>query len=220
MVVSIVHRGYKYILMGLPCYDTATQHTIVEKIIEFAKSKVKIDFVVADRFFSNSEYINIFEKLHVKYSLIAKNNDEVRYIKSLSAPRSMPSVAIDDAKTNIITICDKKENKNLAYMTNIKINPDNQNEVAMLSARLDEVYHSRGNIENAFEMIKSILAKTTSNRHFIKYYYFLFACCLYNLWIIAEHIISVVIHGFLKIKTSIRFRSFLKDVLDQVILFT
>jgi hypothetical protein len=195
----------------------------VEKALEYVKTKVRINTLVADRHFSqDSEYINLFKKLGLKFVMIAKRTAEIRQmskeIRNENLPRGRKGFAYGGSHVNIIITRGRRERR-IIFMTNIEFSANNDNQVSFLAAKLDHLYSQRWNIETTFKQIKGILARTTTNKNFsIRLFYFLLAVNLYNLWIMGESLLSLFRFGKIINKNSISLKFFIRGILSEMLI--
>jgi hypothetical protein len=224
IVVSVVDKGKKYVLLALPATKARginDEHKIVEKALEYVKTKVKINVLSADRHFSqDSEYINLFKKLGLQYVMIAKRTAEIKKmaeeIKDRNLPYARKNIPFGNSHINIIIAKGRKE-KRIVFITNMDFSADNDNQVRFLAAKLDRLYSERWNIETTFKQIKEILARTTTNKNYsIRLFYFLLAVNLYNLWIMGESLLSLFKYGKIIKKNSISLKVFIRGLLSEM----
>lgn len=78
------------------------------------------------------------------------------------------------------------EEKQTYFVTNIPV-------TAATAVGLAESYRRRWGVETSYRMIGDFLAKTTSKSFSVRLFYFLFAVMLYNLWVLTNVLLSVVI---------------------------
>jgi len=215
ITISIVNKGRKYILLTLPIGGLFNEYKIVRKLIEFAKEKVNINVLLTDRYFSQRvEFIRLFEKLKVKYVMIAKRTPTIKEVlKILPPPFSIKGYDYQGVKTNLIIIKGRKE-RLVPFITNINFSSNTDNELRFWSCRIDELYSKRWSIETTFRDIKNFLAKTTSKRYSIRLFYLLLSTTLYNLWILAESLLSLFLHGRIIKENSIKALIFIHGLLS------
>jgi len=216
ITISIVDRGRKYILLTLPLGRLSNEYKAVEKLIEFAKEKVNINVLIADRHFSqDTEFIRLFERLGVKYVMIAKKTSKIKKgLKRLTPPFYLKKFDYQGIKTNLIVIKGRKE-EHIPFITNMKLSINTNNGLLFWGHRIDEIYGKRWSIETAFSDIKKFLAKTTSKRYSIRLFYFLLSTTLYNLWILGESLLSLFLYGRVLKKTSIKALIFIHGILSE-----
>lgn len=235
IVISIVNKGAKYILLPLPVgmFHKVYKYRIYEKLIDFAKKRIRIGYLYSDRDFSkDSKFLDLMNKLGIKYGF---KYDMIGFKTSLmkkaivAAPEDrlpflIPKFKIADVETNLLIIRSKKEYifkikdkdhiervyklKRIAIVTNVNFE-NNPFQCQFWAVKLDQYYKRRWNIEIAFRDSKQFLARTTSKHYEIRYFYCLIAIILYNLWILAESLFSIAIYGkILEKSTSIKAQIF------------
>jgi len=70
-----------------------------------------------------------------------------------------------------------------------------------LTERLFLLYGKRWGIETSYRVKKyAFRGKTTSKNYMIRLFYFMFSVLLYNLWILADLLIWLHLHGFIGTK--------------------
>lgn len=216
ITISIVNRGRKYILLTLPLGTLSNEYKVVERLIEFAKERVNINVLLADRYFSQrTEFVRLFKRLGVKYVMIGKRTLPMkRMLKTLSPPFIVKDYDYQGVKTNLIIIQGRKE-KLIPFITNMNFSSKTDNEVRFWGYRMDELYRQRWSIERAFADIKKFLAKTTSKLYSIRLFYLLFSMTLYNLWILGESLLSLFLHGRILKENSIKALVFIYGLLSE-----
>jgi putative transposase len=114
-----------------------------------------------------------------------------KVMKISPTPRIYPDFKIGDTTFNLIIVEDKDGIKR-AFATNEEIDENDEN----IAERLFELYGKRWGIETSYRVKKhTFLPKTTSKNYYIRLFYFLFAVLLYNLWIIADILLWMMILG-------------------------
>lgn len=53
------------------------------------------------------------------------------------------------------------------------------------------LYNDRQEIEAGYKQVKRFMAKTTSTDFVLRFFYFAFACLLYSLWRLIDHLVQV-----------------------------
>jgi len=78
-----------------------------------------------------------------------------------------------------------------------------------MAHRLYEMYCKRWGIETSYRQVEhDFKSKTTSRNYNIRLFYFLFSCCLYNLWVLVNICISLKIPGAVRGKPIITAKMF------------
>jgi len=91
-----------------------------------------------------------------------------------------------------MVIVEDEEGKKRAFATNEEYSENDLN----LAERLFYLYSKRWGIETSYRVKKhSFLPKTTSRNYLIRIFYFLFSVLFYNLWLLADILIWMLIFG-------------------------
>ncbi|WP_236940619.1 transposase [Ferroplasma acidiphilum] len=154
---------------------------------------IKINTVLMDRGYLDSNVMNTVNSMKLKYIIPTKDNNKVKkfknmdlkYCKDIYGNEFLFTVIRDNIgslnKTysnfvHIIYYSDKKHD--FSFYTNINVNENNVMELA-------ELYRKRWGIENGYQSRKiDIREKTHSNRMVIRYCLYFFSILVYNLWIL------------------------------------
>lgn len=108
---------------------------------------------------------------------------------------------IDEAIVNLILVDDELGIKR-AFMTNFDIAP-------CLAYRLYDMYSKRWGIETGYRNLDhDFKPRTTTKNYHIRLFYFLFSCCLYNLWVLVNICVSMTVYGRIKDKPIITAKMF------------
>jgi len=185
--INIVESENRFTLLALPVGIFDSKVDIVDKLISYAKTKIRINKIYADRGFFSADIINLFKKHNLTFLMPATQNKRIaKMVKVLSAPSVIKDYEMTDGRVtfNLAIIDDGKGKK--AFATNLNIN---ENESG-LANRLFNLYSKRWGIETSYRMKTEMRAKTTSKNYIIRLFYFLFSTLLYNLWILIDSIIS------------------------------
>lgn len=82
---------------------------------------------------------------------------------------------------------DQPDEKQTYFVTNMEV-------TEATAAALAESYRRRWGIETSYRVIGDFLAKTTSKSFVVRLYYFLFAVTLYDIWVLTNVLLSVVVN--------------------------
>lgn len=215
--INIVESGRRFTLLSLPVNVLENKEKILSTLILHARKKVRIRNVYLDRGFFDSVSIRTLRNLHVKYLMPAIRQQNVKKLMDLMPA---PSVISDFKLRNIpvtIVIVKQKDRKTKelvkrVYATNIVFSEQD----VPLAERLAGLYRKRWGIETSYRVKKhSFRGKTTSKNYMIRLFYFLFSVLMYNMWIIADILIWLHIHGFIgedHLVTSKLFGNILKEI--------
>lgn len=161
-----------------------------------------------DRGFDRAKIINVLKKHNVKFimpkikSLTVKSwFDKSEACKSRVIHDFQIGKGNNKAIANLVLV-DDEEGIKRAFFCNFDIAPP-------LAYRFYEWYSKRWGIETSYRNIEhDFKARTTTKNYNIRFFYFLFSCCLYNLWILVNICISLAIHGRISKKPIITAKLF------------
>jgi len=106
------------------------------------------------------------------------------------APSVIKDFPMKNVKFNLIIA--NKDGEKRVFATNMRFNENDPK----LIQRLFLLYSKRWGIETSYRVKKhSYRPKTTSKNYIIRLFYFLFSVLLYNLWILADVLIWLHLHG-------------------------
>jgi len=204
---SIVVSGRRFVIDAIPMHSLDRLEELVNQLIKRAKQKINIDKVYLDRGFDKPKVVNILKDNNVKFvmpkikSPTVKNwidrseGCEARIIKNFEIGKK------DKAIVNLILVDDEEDTKR-AFITNFHI-PE------QLTHYLYSWYSKRWGIETSYRnMDHDFKPRTTSKNYFIRLFYFLFTVCLYNLWILVNILVSLIMYGRLMDKPIITAKLF------------
>jgi IS4 transposase len=72
---------------------------------------------------------------------------------------------------------------------------DSEVERIHMVERMVRRYRHRWGIENGYKQIKTFRVRTTSKRHTYRFFNFVFACVLYNVWRLVDLLVKLAIEG-------------------------
>jgi putative transposase len=188
--INIVEHGQRFTLLALPVSAFERKEQILEKLISFAKERVTIRKLYADRGFFSSNVINLFKKMHVTFLMPAIKNDRIiDYANSVSPPSIIKDYPMQNCKFNLVIL--EKEDRRYAFATNMNFN----NSDVMLAERIFTPYSKRWGIETSYRVKKNFRGKTTSRNYIVRQFYFMFSVVIYNLWVFVNLLISMFLYG-------------------------
>jgi hypothetical protein len=184
--ITIVEKGARYTLKTIAVAEKTPMHIIVDKLISHARTLVKINHVLLDRGFYAADVISTLKKANCKYVIPGKKTERVKDIIRKHEVPSMIRYKIGNnsnfAYTNLV-IVNNDDGQPLTFVTNI----ENIDTATALFNTASALYSKRWGIETAYRVTKhSFLSKTTSKSHIVRFFYYLLAVCLYNLWQLAK----------------------------------
>lgn len=174
LTASILTAGRRLVLCILPLTSREGLPTLVLALIEHIKRWVKrIGYVAFDNGFQSSELILGLQRRKVSFILPLRDTAKLkrrrrwmRYAKRFNY--TTQGVTVDVVAT--------QDAKGLRYFlaTNIIASPK----------RILRMYKRRWGIETSYRKIREFLPKTTSRSWLIRIFNFVFACLIYNAWVV------------------------------------
>lgn len=182
ITLDIVDHNERFTLFALPVLPEDDQTELVEKLLTYAKMKVRIGKVLLDRGFFDSKCINLLCKMGLQFIMPAKQNANiVKKVSRLSAPRIYPNCPMKDSRFNLVVL--EKDGDKHYFATNIPL----RSEDLILAFRIGEMYRSRWQIETGYRVKKyTFRGKTTSVNYAVRYLYFMLSVVLYNCWLLVD----------------------------------
>ena len=197
ITINVVENGKRFTLLALPMHKFTTKAKVVRKLIEYAKSRVKIMHVYLDRGFFNSEIINLLKELRVKFLMPAIRNIKIqRYMKEYKEIQSkiidydMGYRKYNRAEFKLVFVDDKQGTKRV-FATNILVSED-------LTQKYFEWYSKRWGIETSYRVKGDFKARTTSKYFSVRLFYFMWSVCLCNIWVLVSLVVASIFHIDLK----------------------
>ena len=208
LTCSIVVAGHRFIIDVVPIHQLNSLENLLDKSLTKVKSKIKIDMAYFDRGFDKSKIINVIKKHNIKYVMPKIKSYTVKAWFDKSS--GIESRVIKDfqigkgdnkAIVNLVLVDDENGVKR-AFICNFDIAP-------CLAYRLYKMYSKRWGIETSYRNLDhDFKPRTTTKNYNIRLFYFLFSCCLYNLWVLVNICVSLAIHGKISEKPIITAKMF------------
>lgn len=176
-VISVA--GIRFTIHTVPMTQFTKKTEILEKLIKEARKYVEIKIVLVDREFSNSPCIKKLEELNVTY-LTPVVKHQKTFLQSLRPP-CKAEMPLGSMHVPIVAVKDPDDpEETLYYCTNMDIPLECIEEVI-------KIYHKRWTVENAFKSQKlEFLGKTYSIDFAIRFFFWIYATLLYNVWILGN----------------------------------
>jgi IS4 transposase len=198
LTVAVLVDGERLVLGVLPIKSRSDLPTLVlhalDSVIELG---VKIKDVTVDAGFFSGEMIEAmkaeFEKNGLKYIIRMPENCKTKKMKKWDgrrfpytlkvkrkkkrkgAPPALPSSNNNkQVSFEVVAAYDKKKKHMYLFVTNL----------AYKSQTILHLYNQRWGIETGYRMYNQFLIKTTSRNYVVRLFYFLFACVMYNAWVL------------------------------------
>jgi hypothetical protein len=188
--LTVTEKHCRLVIKAIPVAEGFKKHEVVADLLAYAKERIEIGVVCMDRGFHSTEVYSTFDAMGVKYLTPAVMTDRTLLaIKGKQPPKIIPFVVknrdhIKNVQTNLVVVLDNDMEK-MCYFTNLELD-------RMHTRQLNKLYAKRWGIETAFREMNKFRPKTTSKNYVIRWFYFLFSVCLYNLWEYTNMLLSVI----------------------------
>lgn len=187
--ISIVEAGNRIVLFALPVsqFDSAVE--VVDKLIKYAKSKIKINRIYVDRGFFSADMINLFYKHKLEFLMPATQNSRIKKVADLMTnSKIIKDYEISEGRAKFNLVINVENNDKKSFATNIELDESN-------IPYLFELYDKRWGIETSYRMTNSLRAKTSSKNYTIRLFYYMFSVLVYNFWIFIDALVSKSLIG-------------------------
>lgn len=203
ITIDIINHGQRFTLFALPYLPQDDQTDLVERLVSFAKERIRIGTILLDRGFLGSECIRRLNKLDVKFIMPMKeSNNAMKNSKTKATPFIQRDAVMGDCKFNLVVI--EGDRGKQGFATNIDIGPRD----VLFAQKIADMYRRRWQIETGYRVKKyNFRGKTTSINYVIRYFYFMLSVILYNCWILVDLLIMTFL-GIRTTKTMITARMF------------
>jgi putative transposase len=179
-----------------PLDDTAK---LLDKSLSKIKNKIRIERAYLDRWFDKPKYIRVLNKHAIKFIMpmtrlktVKSHMDKAVNCDARTFNKFKIGKGDNQVKVNLILVNNKSGDKK-AFISNFEINPT-------IAHYCFKLYGRRWGIETGYRVIEDIKPKTTSKNYYLRLFYFMFSCCLHNLWVLMNICVSLSIHGEIKPK--------------------
>ena len=211
MTINAIIGSYRICLSAIPVTPFSHKARMVDKLLEIAEKWFGIGVVLFDRGFSkDSKVLNTVEKRGLKYVAPMEKSQRIKEIANTGDGvnpfyHTNYEFGKGKAKTNLFFIPNEKYEKEKwknyhVFCTNIDVTRAN---ISFLA----DLYSKRWNIENFYrDLEKNFMIKTKTEDFILRYFFFLFASLLYNLW--------YFVRGFSQI-TAERWKDMIEDELRE-----
>jgi putative transposase len=189
--INIVENGKRFTLFAVPVSALDDKRKILSTLLLYAMKRVKINKVYLDRGFFNSISIQTLNDLGTTWIMPGQRNSVVKRAMDLApTPSIIKDFPMKNVKFNLVVA--ERDGEKRVFATNMQLNENDPK----LIERMFILYSKRWGIETSYRVKKhSYRPKTTSKNYIIRLFYFLFSVLLYNLWILADVLIWLYLHG-------------------------
>ncbi len=205
ITIDVINSRNRFTLCALPVLmDDENERTdLVIDLIEFAKQRLHVRRLLADRGFLSSGVINSMNRLNIGIIIPTKENlNMIKNSNNEKAPFIKTNQLMGNCRVNLIVI--ERDGKRQGFVTNI---PLKTSEIALGEA-LAEFYRNRWQIETGYRVKEyAFRGKTCSKNYVIRYFYFMLSVILYDCWVLADLLIILAL-GIRTVKTTVTAKIF------------
>lgn len=206
LVVSLV-QPFPIPLMALPYRQGDDLATLTIELLRYVQSlNIEIDVALFDRGFYIGHLIDFLESERIKYLMLVPENERMKnyglQTETIASFTHLMKYAKEKSswkpKTKIVVIKDVKKGKatfDVFFATNLST-----------SMNLLAIYPKRWQIETNFRVMDEAKIKSKSNKHIIRYFYFLVQLLLHVAWNATKKILQV----------KITFKKYLAEIAKQI----
>ena len=192
LTCSIVEPGKRFILDIIPKHPLNDLSKLMDKSLEKVKKKINIDRVYCGRGFNSAKIFRVLKKHNLNFLMpmvrttsVKRAFDEAEYCKEKIFEDFKVGSGKNKEKVTLVLV-DDEEGIKRAFVCNFDIPPP-------LAYQL---YHKRWGIETSYRNLDNDFKPRTTTRNYnIRAFYFLFSCCLYNLWVLTNICVSLTLYG-------------------------
>ena len=205
ITIDVINSRSRFTLCALPVLmDDENERTdLVIDLIAFAKQRLHIRRLLADRGFLSSGIINSMNRMSVELIIPTKENlNMIKNSNNEKAPFIKTNQLMGNCRVNLIGI--EKDGKRQGFVTNIPLKTNEIN----LGVALAEFYRNRWQIETGYRVKEyTFRGKTCSKNYVIRYFYFMLSIILYDCWVLADLLIILAL-GIRTVKTTVTAKIF------------
>ena len=162
----------KYFLDSVPLNVFSNETEEVEGILDRVKTmRLNVGVVLMDRWFANSLVIRLLERHKLKYLMMCKKDHRIQRILLSVKDCARMSYSVKDVRMTLVV--KKTEDCDWTFFTNLGL---------YHLIEYIKVYRKRWNIETGFRVQDEARIKTKSLGIKVRYFVFLIAMLLYNIW--------------------------------------
>lgn len=174
---SIVVDEQRYFIYSVPVSILDNETELIEMVLDYVKELgIRIKVTLLDRGFTkSSKNLKLFKSRNIKYlGLYPKYKNVKNIIKSMKRNFINRTFKVRDVETRLIIGKNVGTKKiTLVFVTNMELSE---------FVKYKELYRKRWNIETGFRVQDEAQIKSRSIDIRIRYFYFLIAMILYNVW--------------------------------------
>ncbi|MFC4544089.1 transposase [Halosolutus amylolyticus] len=191
--LCIVAPGTRFTLAVLPLEENGfrAKREAVRTLLETAQQYISLRHVYLDRGFYQVHVVAELEQLDVDYIVRARPSKGMKDRLSVDAETVVDDYLMQRKRKPTASVPvtvfavphRSKEDEHVWFVTNREIEPEAARAYAA-------AFRRRWGIETSYRQIGDFLPRTSSPTFSVRLFYFLFAVALYNLWVLANVLVT------------------------------
>lgn len=178
LTASVVADNCRITVAVMPIDSKKGKLRLVRPVIDRMKQMgIRIRCLMFDRGFMSNELLKYLEDNNIKYIMHLPVTKKIRGTRSGTRKRYMTNSHRDyrnNLSYDIACVYDKSRRLKYFFATNMAYRPEH----------ILELYKSRWGVETSYRMHNQFLIRTTSKNYTLRLFYYLFACLMYNVWVV------------------------------------
>lgn len=181
LTCSVLVAGERIVVTVLPIFTKKDLPDLVKRSLQrLSELGIKVRYVTLDGGFFSIDILDFLERQKIRYILHMHFTSKIKKMRLWKNRRFQYQTnkhsrgKNQQAEFDVVVAYD--ENKNYKYLlaTNFHYSPD-----TLLS-----MFNKRWGIETSYRLINQFLIKTTSLQYVVRLFQYLFACIVYNTWVL------------------------------------
>ncbi|WP_309242245.1 transposase [Halocatena marina] len=198
--IQVVGWGPRVMLDVRPVRKGDTLVEIVTDLLESAEELIRIDRVLMDREFDSQHVLEAIVERRHDYLVPKRKRTSEKAVASRMEQHDVETAVNERGlhlgnnewhetqllyvpKRNFDGEIEEGHDRHVVFMSSEPI-------LGSVEAHIGR-YSDRQEIEAGYKQIKRFMAKTTSTDFVLRFFYFAFACLLYSLWRLIDHLVQV-----------------------------
>lgn len=181
LTASVLVDGERLIIAVIPIEAKNELSNLIKHVLEKIKYLgIKIRYITLDGGFFSIENVRFFQESNLKYIIHMPSNSRTKKMKLWNGRKfeyttSGHHIKKSDQITFDVTVAyDESKKYKYLFATNLSYKSDT----------ILKMFNKRWGIETSYRMSNQFLIKTTSKAYIVRLFYYLFACIVYNAWVI------------------------------------
>jgi putative transposase len=177
LTASILVDKQRLIIAVMPVDSRRGKLRLVKPILgRMKRLGLKIRYIAFDKGFLSNELLKYLEDEGIKYILhfpARKKTEGIERDSRIAYKTNNHRDYKNNLEFDLVCAYDEGEEREYLFATNLHYSPK----------RILDLFKSRWGIETGYRMANQFLIKTTSKNYGVRLCYYMFACLMYNCWV-------------------------------------